>query len=183
MSGRTRLRRPSIRAKSSGVRMENDGDLLSALSRYRSIRGEYERIQAALDQVRTTGYGVVLPVREEVEIQPPELIRKGSACGVRLRATAPSIHLLRADISAELSPMVGGETQTEDLVQSLSSAWENDREGFWQSNLFGKTLYDLVSDGLTGKLSALPEESRQKIRGALTRIVNEGANGLICLVL
>ena len=172
-----------ILSERSGVRMENDGDLLSALSRYRSIRGEYDRIQAALDQVRTTGYGVVLPVREEVEIQPPELIRKGSACGVRLRATAPSIHLLRADISAELSPMVGGETQTEDLVQSLSSAWENDREGFWQSNLFGKTLYDLVSDGLTGKLSALPEDSRQKVRGALTRIVNEGANGLICLVL
>ena len=172
-----------ILSERSGVRMENDGDLLSALSRYRAIRGEYERLQSALEQVRTTGYGIVMPEREEVEMQMPELIHKGSACGVRLRATAPSIHMLRADVTAELSPMVGDEQQTGDLVQSLIDTWENDREGFWQSNIFGKTLYDLVNESLGARVATLPPESRLKLKNALTRIVNEGANGLICLVL
>lgn len=172
-----------ILSERSGVRMQSDGDLLTALSRYRAIREEYERIKSALDQVRTTGYGIVMPAREEVEMQMPELIRKGSACGVRLRAGAPSIHMLRADISAELSPMVGDEKQTGDLVQSLIEAYDGNRDGFWESNLFGKTLYDLVSESLSAKITKLPEESRQKIRNALTKIVNEGANGLICLVL
>ena len=172
-----------ILSERSGVTMRSSGDLLAVLSRCRAIRGEYERLQSAIDQVRTTGYGIVMPAREEVEMQTPELIRKGSACGVRLRATAPSIHMLRADISAELSPMVGDEKQTGDLVQSLIESYENNRDGFWESNIFGKTLYDLVGEGLNAKLARLPEESRQKLRGALTRIVNEGASGLICLVL
>ena len=172
-----------ILSERSGIRMQSDGDLLTALSRYRAIRAEYERIKSALDQVRTTGYGIVMPAREEVEMQTPELVRKGSACGVRLRAGAPSIHMLRADISAELSPMVGDEKQTGDLVQSLIEAYDGNRDGFWESNLFGKTLYDLVSESLSAKITKLPEESRQKIRNALTKIVNEGANGLICLVL
>ncbi|MBQ2154735.1 MAG: stage IV sporulation protein A [Oscillospiraceae bacterium] len=172
-----------ILSERSGVTMQSDGDLLAALSRYRAIRGEYERLQAALEQVRTTGYGIVMPEREEVEMQTPELIRKGSACGVRLRAMAPSIHMMRADITAEISPMVGDERQTGELVNSLIDSYESDREAFWQSNIFGKTLYDLVSESLTAKIAKLPEESRLKVKNALAKIVNEGANGLICLVL
>ena len=116
-------------------------------------------------------------------MQTPELIRKGSACGVRLRAMAPSIHMMRADITAEVSPMVGDERQTGELVNSLIDSYESDREAFWQSNIFGKTLYDLVSESLTAKIAKLPEESRLKVKNALAKIVNEGANGLICLVL
>ena len=108
---------------------------------------------------------------------------KGGAWGVRLRATAPSIHMMRADLMAELSPVVGSEQQARDLIQSLSAAGEEDREAVWESNLFGKTLYELVNDGLNAKLTGLPEEARMKLRKALERITNEGANGLICLVL
>ena len=124
-----------------------------------------------------------MPEREEVSLQTPELIKKGGAWGVRVRATAPSIHMLRADLMAEVSPVVGSEQQARELVQTLTAADEGDRETVWESNLFGKTLYDLVSEGLNAKLAALPEDARMKLRKALERIANEGAHGLICLVL
>ena len=172
-----------ILTQRSGVVMENDGDLLRTLSRYAEIRGEYERLQAALEQVRTAGYGVVTPQREELRLQTPELVKKGGAWGVRLRASAPSIHMLRTDLAAELTPTVGSESQARELVQSLTEACETGDGSVWESNLFGKTLYDLVSERLNAKLTELPEDARMKLRRALERIVNEGANGLICLVL
>lgn len=172
-----------ILSERSGVKMLNDGDLLQTLSDYRSVRQEYDRLESALEQVRTTGYGIVMPVKSEVTLKMPELIKKGSAYGVRLRANAPSIHMMRADISAELSPMVGDEKQTGDLVSTLVSAYEGNEEQLWQSNIFGKTLYDLVNESLSAKISRLQEDSRIKVKNALTKIVNEGANGLICLVL
>ncbi len=172
-----------ILSQRSGVPMEDDRDLLQTLGRYAAIREEYERLQTALEQVRTTGYGIVLPAREEVELQVPALVKKGGAYGVRLQASAPSIHMLRADVSAELSPMVGDEQQSKELVQSLVDAWEGEGDRVWETKLFGKSLYELVNEGLNAKLTRLPEESRQKLQRALTRIVNEGANGLICLVL
>lgn len=172
-----------ILSQRSGVPVENDADLLRALGSYAEIREEYEHLRSAIEQVRTTGYGVVMPAREELSLQSPELIKKGGAWGVRLRATAPSIHMMRADLMAELSPVVGSEQQARDLIQSLSAAGEEDREAVWESNLFGKTLYELVNDGLNAKLTGLPEEARMKLRKALERITNEGANGLICLVL
>ena len=173
----------SILSQRSGVEMENDGDLLRTLGRYAEIREEYDHLRSALEQVRTTGYGVVMPERDEVSLQTPELIKKGGAWGVRVRATAPSIHMLRADLMAEVSPVVGSEQQARELVQTLTAADEGDRETVWESNLFGKTLYDLVSEGLNAKLAALPEDARMKLRKALERIANEGAHGLICLVL
>ena len=172
-----------ILSQRCGVQLRGDGDLLQTLSSYRSVKKEYDRLHAALEQVRSTGYGIVSPSREEVELQIPEMIRKAGACGIRLKASAPSIHMLRADISAEINPMVGDEKQTGDLVRSLVDAYEGDEERLWESNIFGKTLYDLVNESLTAKLTALPETSRIKVKNALTRIVNEGANGLICIVL
>ncbi len=124
-----------------------------------------------------------MPGRSELSLQKPELIKKGGAWGVRIQAVAPSIHLLRADLSAELSPIVGGEDQARELVQRLTAAEENEAESVWDSNLFGKTLYELVNDRMNVKLTDLPEEARMKLRRALERIANEGANGLICLVL
>ena len=172
-----------ILSERSGVRMENDADLLCALTKYNEVRIGYDRLQSALEQVRTTGYGIVMPSREEVELQKPELVKKGGAYGVRLRANAPSIHMMRADISAELSPMVGDERQSQELVGDLVNAYDAADRSLWDSNLFGKTLYDLVNESLSAKITGIPEESRMKIRRALTKIVNEGANGLICLVL
>ncbi|MBQ1411223.1 MAG: stage IV sporulation protein A [Oscillospiraceae bacterium] len=172
-----------ILSQRSGVKMENDGDLLRTLSRYAEIREEHERLRAALEQVQSTGYGIVMPDRSELTLQQPELIKKGGAWGVRLQATAPSIHLLRTDLAAELSPIVGGEDQARELMQRLSATGEGDGESVWESNLFGKSLYELVSERMNVKMNGLPEDARMKLRRALERIVNEGANGLICLVL
>ncbi|MBR4194176.1 MAG: stage IV sporulation protein A [Oscillospiraceae bacterium] len=172
-----------ILSERSGVEMENDGDLLRMLSSYSAVRGEYERLRAALEQVRSTGYGVVMPTRSELQLQSPELVKKGGAWGVRLRAGAPSIHLIRTDLDAELSPTVGSEQQARELMERLTARGAEETEAVWESNLFGKSLYELVNERLNAKLTDLPEEVRMKLRRALERIVNEGANGLICLVL
>ena len=122
----------------------------------------------------------VKPAAEEMKLETPEIIRKGGAYGVKLKAGAPSIHMVRVDIDTEINPMVGDEKQSQDLVNSLMG---EDPEKLWQSNIFGKSVYDLIQEGLTTKLLGMPEEVRGKFRGTLTRIVNEGATGLICLIL
>jgi len=172
-----------ILSQRSGVQMQNDGDLLRTLSRYAEIREAHERLRAALEQVQSTGYGIVMPSRSELSLEKPELIKKGGAWGVRIQATAPSIHLLRANLSAELSPIVGGEDQARELVQRLTTDGEGNAESVWDSNLFGKSLYELVNERMNAKLTELPEDARMKLRRALERIADEGANGLICLVL
>ena len=117
---------------------------------------------------------------QEMKLETPEIVKKGGTYGVKLRAGAPSIHMVRVDIDTEISPMVGDEKQTKELVDTLSNAGT---EELWQSNIFGKSVYDLIRDGLTTKLVSLPQDVRSKFRGTLTRVVNEGANGLICLIL
>ena len=171
-----------ILSQRSGVEMHGDGDLLRTLGSYAAIRGEYERLRAALEQARGSGYGMVLPAREELRLQAPELVKKGGAWGVRLRAEAPALHLLRTELAAELSPTVGSEQQARELVERLSAAREAEDGSVWESNLFGKTLGELVRERLNAKLTELPEEARMKLRRALERIVNDGANGVICLV-
>ena len=143
------------------------------------MKAEYDRIAQALADVRTTGYGVVLPSREEMTLQKPELTKKNSAFGVRLRATAPSIHMIRVDADAQINPMVGSEDQSRDLLEMLSG----DPETVWESNLFGRTVYDMVREGLGSKLLLTAPEVREKFRQSLSKIINEGAQGLICIIL
>ena len=137
----------------------------------------------ALDEVWATGYGVVMPGAEELHMEVPEIVRKGGSYGVKLRASAPSIHMMRADIQTEISPIVGDEKQSEDLINYLLGEYEGNTEKLWESNIFGKSLFELVNDGLTGKLRKLPEDSRFKFRDALQKIINEGGNGLLCIIL
>ena len=144
------------------------------------IKQKYDAIADALSAVQATGYGVVMPTAEQMKLEPPEIVRKGGAYGVKMRAGAPSIHMIRVDIDTEISPMVGDEKQSRELIEFLSG---ESAEKLWQSNIFGKSVYELIREGLTTKLVRLPEEVRAKLRGSLTRIVNEGANGLICLIL
>ena len=144
------------------------------------IKKEYDGISDALESVKATGYGIVIPPAEEIQLQPPEVIRKGGAFGIRLKAGAPSIHMVRVDIDTQISPMVGGEQQSQELIGYLSG---EDPEKLWQSNIFGKSVYELIQEGLNAKLTRLPDDVRAKFRGSLTRVVNEGANGLICLIL
>ena len=169
-----------ILSSRAGMPIENDGQLLSLLTELSAVKAEYDKISSALSSVKATGYGVVMPAAEEMKLETPELVRKGGAFGVKLKAGAPSIHMVRVDIDTEISPMVGDEKQSRDLIAYLSGEAP---EKLWESNIFGKSVYDLIREGLTAKLLGMPEDVRGKFRGTLTRIVNEGATGLLCLIL
>lgn len=164
----------------TGMQITDDGQLIGILSELSKIKKEYDKIADALAGVNATGYGIVMPSAEQMTMVPPEIVRKGGAFGVKLKASAPSIHMIRVDIDTEISPMVGGEQQSQDLISHLST---ESTQALWNSNIFGKSVYDLIQEGLTGKLLRTPEDVREKFRGSLTRIVNEGANGLICLII
>ena len=163
-----------------GTEIENDAQLFSLLSDLVKVKAEYDKIADALSSVKATGYGIVMPTAEEMKLENPEILRKNGTFGVKLKAGAPSIHMIRVDIDTEISPMVGDEKQSRDLIDHLTG---ESPEKLWQSNIFGKSVYELVQDGLTTKLIRTPEDVRAKFRGSLTRIVNEGATGLICLIL
>ena len=169
-----------ILSQQTGMEIQNEAQLMSILMQLSQVKGEYDKISDALSSVKATGYGVVMPTAEEMTLEKPQMLRKNGSFGVKLKAGAPSIHMIRVDIDTEINPMVGGEQQSQDLVTYLSS---EDPDKLWESNIFGKSVYELIQEGLTAKLVQLPEDVRGKFRGTLTRIVNEGATGLICLIL
>ena len=169
-----------VLSERTGVHVTGDGALMKLLTELTAVKREYDRISDALSAVRATGYGVVLPDRQEVTLEKPQQLRRGGACGIRMKAAAPSIHMIRVDIDTEISPMVGDEAQSKELMRQLSAQAP---EQIWESNIFGKTVYEMIRDGLNTKLLGLPQEVRSKFQGTLTRVVNEGANGLICLIL
>ena len=169
-----------ILSSKAGMTITTDAQLLQLLTELSQIKKEYDKISDALSSVKATGYGIVMPTAEEMALQAPEVLRKNGAFGVKLKASAPSIHMVRVDIDTEISPMVGSEQQSQDLVSYLTG--ENPDQ-LWQSNIFGKSVYDLLQEGLTAKVIRMPEDVRGKFRGTLNRIVNEGATGLICLIL
>ena len=164
----------------TGMSIQNDAQLMALLTQLSQVKAEYDKISDALSSVKATGYGVVMPAAEEMKLEQPQMLRKNGSFGVKLKAGAPSIHMIRVDIDTEINPMVGGEQQSQDLIAYLSS---EDPDKLWESNIFGKSVYELIQEGLTAKLVRMPEDVRAKFRGSLTRIVNEGATGLICLIL
>lgn len=169
-----------ILSSRAGMPIENEGQLLELLTELSQVKKDYDRISEALSSARATGYGIVMPQAEEMTLESPELLRKGGAFGVKLKAGAPSIHMIRVDIDTQISPTVGSEEQSRELIDYLCG---QETQSLWQSNIFGKSVYDMIREGLTGKLLRTPEEVRSKFRGTLTRIVNDGANGLVCLIL
>ena len=166
-------------SRRTGTAIRSDADLLRLLTELTEMKAEYDQVAQALADVRTTGYSVVLPSRAEMTLQPAELTKKGSAYGVRLRASAPSIHMIRVDADAEISPMVGSEDQSRDLLAMLSG----DPEAVLSSNLFGRSVFDMVRETLNTKLLRAGPEVREKFRQSLSKIINEGAQGLICIIL
>ena len=164
----------------AGMPIQNDGELLNLLIDLSHVKKEYDKIADALASVKATGYGVVMPSVEEMQLEKPEMLRKGGAFGVKMKAAAPSIHMMRIDIDTEIAPLVGDEKQSQDLIQYLTGETP---EKLWESHIFGKSVYELLQDGLTAKVVRLPEDVRSKFRGTLSRIVNDGANGLVCLIL
>ena len=169
-----------ILSSKAGMPIENDRQLLTLLTELSAIRQEYDKISDALSAVKATGYGIVMPTAAEMTLETPELLKKNGSFGVKLRAGAPSIHMMRVDIDTEINPIVGDEKQSQELVEYLCG---ESPEKLWESNIFGKSVYTMIQDGLTAKLVQTPEDVRMKFRGTLTKIVNEGATGLICLIL
>ncbi len=163
--------------------INDEYDMLKMLQFYKDIGKKYERIEYALEQVNSTGYGIVMPTIEELSLEEPEIMKQGNKYGVRLKASAPSIHLLRADIKTEVAPIVGSEKQSEDLVKYLLNGFEDDPSRIWSSNIFGKSLDELVNEGLKTKLTHMPNEARSKLQQTLERVINEGCNGLICIII
>ncbi|WP_087064658.1 stage IV sporulation protein A [Intestinibacillus massiliensis] len=172
-----------IVGEQTGVNIRDEADLIPILAELSETKRQYERVQGALEQVRATGYGIVMPSLDELTLEEPEIVKQGGRYGVKLRASAPSIHLIRADIQTEVSPIVGSEKQSEELVHYLLSEFDEEPERIWQSNIFGKSLSELVGEGLNNKLGRMPEEARGKIQETLTKIINEGSGGLICIIL
>ena len=169
-----------ILSSKADLTIENDAQLLSLLEELTLIKKEYSKISDALSSVKATGYGIVMPNAEEMTLEAPEVLKKNGTYGVKLKANAPSIHMIRVDIDTEINPMVGGEQQSRELISYLCG---EDPEKLWESNIFGKSVYSLIREGLTAKLIRTPDDVHTKFRGALTKIINEGATGLICLIL
>lgn len=167
----------------TGVQMNNEADLFTTIGTLATVKKEYDKVAMALQEVRQKGYGIVMPSMEELILDEPEIVKQGSRFGVKLKARAPSIHLIRADIETEVSPIVGSEKQSEELVNYLLSEFENDPKKIWESNIFGKNLHELVNEGLQNKLYRMPEDAQGKLQETLERIVNEGSGGLICIIL
>ena len=173
----------TVLSQITGMEITNEGELFSIMSDLASTKKKYDKIANALEEVKTKGYGIVTPSIDELVLEEPEMVKQGSRFGVRLRATAPSIHLIRANIETEVSPIVGSEKQSEELVNYLLSGFENDPTSIWSSNIFGKSLNELVNEGLQTKLAKMPVEAQMKLQETLERIVNEGSGGLICIIL
>lgn len=167
----------------SGYSISGEKQLLGLMKELSVAKREYDRVADALRDVRETGYGLVPPKLDELKLEDPEIVKQGGRLGVKLRASAPSLHMIRADIETEVSPIFGTERQGEDLVRSLLEQFENDPAKLWQSNMFGKSLEELVKEGLQNKLFKMPEDVQSKLQRTLQKIINEGSGGLICIIL
>jgi stage IV sporulation protein A len=167
----------------SGFTIADDGDLLSLLRSLAEVKRSYDKVADALQNVHETGYGIVMPSMEELILEEPEIMRQGGRYGVRLKANAPSIHMFKVDIESTVSPIVGNEKQSEDMVNYLMEKFEGDTAKIWESNIFGRSFHELVNEDLQAKLQRMPEDARRKFQETLQRIVNEGSGGLICIIL
>ncbi len=172
-----------VLGEATGLEMADEGELMSRMIELAAIKSKYDRVKTALDEVAATGYGIVLPTMEELSLEEPEIIKQGGKYGVRLKASAPSIHMMSANITTEINPIVGSEKQSEELVSYLLTDFEENPTKIWESNIFGKSLHDLVNEGLHNKLYRMPNDARMKLQETIQRIINDGCGGLICIIL
>jgi stage IV sporulation protein A len=171
-----------VLGETTGLEIEDETSLMSNVIELAEVKKKYDKIKNALDEVEATGYGIVMPSIEEMALDEPEIIRQSGRYGIRLRAQAPSIHMMKAEITTEVSPIVGSERQSEDLVNYLLREFEEDPGKIWESNIFGTSLYGLVNEGLHNKLYRMPTDARIKLKETVERIINEGCSGLICII-
>lgn len=163
--------------------IDDEYKLLAFVKKLSKSYADYEVIRRAMEDVREEGYGVVNPNLSDMELEEPELVKRGNQYGVKLKASAPSFHIVRVDVETEISPIIGSEQQSEDLVKYLLSEFETDKNGIWETNMFGKSLNDLVKEDLSNKVACMPNDTRNKLRKTMSRIVNEGKGGVLCILL
>ncbi len=170
-------------SEQSGFEIRDDGDLMDLLRSLKSVKTEYDHVHEALEQARETGYGIIMPGPEEMELEEPQIVSRGGRYSVRLKAGAPAIHLFRTYVETEVSPAVGGEKASEQIVSFLLQGFDGDINRIWESNIFGKSLYDIAEEGLTTKLQRMPASARNRMRNTIQKLVNDGGTRLICIVL
>ncbi|MBE6677874.1 MAG: stage IV sporulation protein A [Ruminococcaceae bacterium] len=163
--------------------INDERSLIKTVKEFSEIKEKYDKIKDALNAVNETGYGIVTPAKEDLTLEEPEIVKQPGGYGVKLKASAPSIHMIKADIKTEVNPIVGSETQSEELVKFMLKEFEEDPAKLWETNMFGKTLYELIEEGLNTKLEHMPDDARTKLSETLQRIINEGSGGLICILL
>ncbi|MDQ7096844.1 stage IV sporulation protein A [Desulfosporosinus sp. PR] len=167
----------------TGLEIEGDHSLLRIVQDYSKAKREWDKMSVAIEEVRVNGYGVVTPQLEEMFLEEPELVKQGGHYGIKLKASAPSLHIIRADVTTEITPLIGTEKQAEELVKYILDEFESDPKKVWSSNIFGKSLHDLVREGIQNKLYKMPENAQHKLQDTLQRIVNDGNGGLICIII
>ena len=172
-----------VLSEQTGLAIGDEAGLMPCIMELAKAKREYEKVRSALEQVEATGYGIVMPAVDELRLEQPRIVRQGASYGVRLEASAPSIQMMKATIHTELSPIVGTEKQSEELARSLLAGFEDDPEKLWESNIFGKSLYELVNEGLQSKLLHMPQQARTRLQETLERVLNEGCTGLICILI
>jgi stage IV sporulation protein A len=172
-----------VLGEQTGLELCDEASLMPCIISLVRAKKEFEKVRSALEQVEATGYGIVMPTIDELHLEEPEIVKQGNRYGVRLKACAPSIHLMKAMIHTEINPIVGSERQSEELVKSLLADFSEDPIRIWESNIFGKSLHELVNEGLQNKLLHMPQEARCRLQETLERVINEGCSGLICIIL
>lgn len=172
-----------ILGEKTGLEIKDDCGLMDCMTEFANIKSKYDKIAAAYDDVNESGYGIVMPSMEELHLDEPEIIKQGGKYGIRLRASAPSVHMIKTQITTEVTPIVGSEQQSEELVMYLLKEFEESPSKIWESNIFGKSLHELVNEGLHNKLYRMPPDARGKVKETIEKIINDGCNGLICIIL
>ncbi|OPX90462.1 MAG: Stage IV sporulation protein A [Pelotomaculum sp. PtaB.Bin104] len=172
-----------VLSEESGFRIEGEKELFSLVTELSVAKREYDKVAQALSEVRGSGYGVVTPSLDELVLEEPELIRQGSRFGIKLKASAPSLHMIKADITTEITPIIGTERQCEELVRYMLNEFEENPQKIWDSEIFGKSVHDLVREGIQNKIQRMPESAQLKLQETLQRIINDGSGGLLCIII
>lgn len=172
-----------VLGEKTGLNIADEGDMLDCVMELAKVKEDFDKIRSAYDDVTEKGYGIVMPTMDELSLEEPEIIKQGGKYGIRLRASAPSVHMMKTNITTEITPLVGSEQQSEELVEYMLKEFEENPSRIWESNIFGKSLHELVNEGLHNKLYRMPEDARNKMKETIEKIINEGCNGLICIIL
>lgn len=173
----------TVLSSKCGCEIKNEKDLMSVVSELSKIKTKFDKFNSALGEVERTGYGIVMPDIDELTLEEPEIVKQGGRYGVKLKAQAPSIHMIRCNTRTEVAPIVGSESQSQELVMYLLREFQENPAKIWETDLFGKSLHELVNEGLRGKLERMPDDARDKFRETIERVINEGCSGLICIIL